>query len=179
MSQQEQLQAEVKKTQELAARCSTSETSDNYEFLEVQVDELEAQAQQAFRSRVDFGSLLSKLSGRKPLTPGELKTLELLIVGDAEYYVKYESELDEWRAQLKRVLEQIANLANSALEVDGLMHVRALCREAHEVLADLVFYFDARERAAKFQVATQGSIDNDGYRFLEGIVRDMMASDKT
>lgn len=178
MSQQEQLQAEVKKTQELAARCSTSETSDNYEFLEVQVDELEAQAQQAFRSKVDFDSLLSKLSGRKPLSPGDIKTLELLIVGDAEYYVKYESELDEWRAQLKRVLEQIANLANAALDVDSLMHLRALCREAHEVLADLVFYFDAKERAAKFHAATQGPIDNEGYRFLANIVREMMGSDK-
>lgn len=178
MSQQEQLQAEVKKTQELAARCSTSETSDNYEFLEVQVDELEAQAQQAFRSKVDFDSLLSKLSGRRPLTPGDIKTLELLIVGDAEYYVKYESELDDWRAQLKRVLEQIANLANATLDVDGLMHLRALCREAHEVLADLVFYFDAKERAAKFHAATQGPIDNEGYRFLANIVREMMGSDK-
>jgi len=176
MSQQEQLQAEVKKAQELAIRCSTSETSDNYELLEVQVDELETQARQAFQSRVDFDSLLSKLSGRKPLTPGELKTLELLIVGDAEYYVKYESELDEWRAQLKRVLEQIANLADSTLDVDGLMHLRALCREAHEVLADLVFYFDARERAAKFRAATQGPIDNDGYRFLAEILRDMINS---
>ncbi len=178
MTQQEQIQAAVKKTQELAARCSASETSDNYEFLEVQIDELESQAQQAFRSKVDFASLLSKLRGLKPLTPGDVKTLELLIVGDAEYYVKYESELDEWRAQLRRVLEQIANLASSALDVDGLMHLRALCREAHEVLADLVFYFDARDRAAKFQATTQGPINNDGYRFLADIVRDMISSSK-
>jgi hypothetical protein len=53
-----------------------------------------------------------------------------------------------------------------------------LCREAREVLADLVFYFDAKERADKFQVATQGAIDADGYRFLAEIVSQMWKSEK-
>jgi chromosome segregation ATPase len=174
----QQVTAGIKKALELAARCTASETSDNYEFLEEQIDQLEAQTREAFQSKLDFGSLLAKLTASKPLVSSDLKTLELLIVGDAEYYLKYESELDEWKAQLKRVLDQIAGLQASALDVDSLMHVRALCREAHEVLADLVFYYDSRERAAKFQAATQGAIDAEGYRFLADIVREMLASDK-
>jgi hypothetical protein len=178
MAQDEQIKNGIKKSLDLAARCSASETSDNYEFLEVQVDQLEAQTREAFKSKMELRPLLSKLEGNKSLTPADLKTLELLIVGDAEYYVKYESELDEWKEQLKRVLDQIAGLQASAFDVDTLMHVRALCREAHEVLADLVFYFDAKERAAKFQAATQGPIDAEGYRFLANVVRDMLISEK-
>jgi chromosome segregation ATPase len=178
-AKEQQVVAGIKKAVELAARCDASETSDNYEFLEEQVDELEAQAREAFHSKLDFESLLAKLTAGRPLAPSDLKTLELLIVGDAEYYLKYESELGEWKAQLKRVLDQIAALQASVLDVDCLMHMRALCREAHEVLADLVFYYDSKERAAKFREATQGSMDADGYRFLTQIVREMMSSDKT
>jgi hypothetical protein len=174
----QQIKASIKKTMDSAARCSASESSDNYEFLEEQIDELEAQAREAFQRRMDFASLVPKLAAGSPLSPADLKTLELLIVGDAEYYLKYESEVEEWRTQLKRVLDQIAGLQSSALDVEGLMHARALCREAHEVVSDLVYYFDAKERVAKFQSATQGKIDAEGYRFLTGIIREMLASDK-
>lgn len=175
----EQVRASIQKALDLAERCSASESSDNYEFLEEQVDEVEAQARAAFQAKLDFKSLLSKLTAGGPLAPADLKTLELLIVGDAEYYLKYESELGEWKAQLKRVLDELATLQAAVLDVDSLMRARALCREAHEVLADLVFYFDAKERAAKFQAATQGQIDAEGYRFLAQIVREMLASVKT
>jgi hypothetical protein len=174
----EQIKASVNKTLELAARCSANETSENYEFLEEQVDELEAQAREAFQAKMDFKSLLPKLVAGSPLTSADLKALGILIVGDAEYYLKYETEIEEWRTRLKRVLNQIADLQTLPLDVDGLMHTRALCREAHEVLSDLVYYFDAKERAAKFHAATQGQIAADGYRFLTEIVREMLASDK-
>jgi hypothetical protein len=174
----EQIKASFQKVLDLVARCNAAESSDNYEFLEEEIDELEAHARQAVNAKMDFKSLLAKLVGGLPLTPADLKTLELLIVGDAEYYLKYESEIEEWKTQVKRVLDQIANLQTSTLDVDSLMHVRALCREAHEVLSDLVYYFDAKERTAKFKIATQGQIDPDGYRFLAEIVQEMLASDK-
>jgi hypothetical protein len=176
--QDQQVKAGTRKALELASRCSASETSDNYEFLEEQVDQIEAQAREVVQSKLDINALLGKLDQQKSLAPPDLKILELLIVGDAEYYLKYESELAEWKTQLKNALEQIDSLQNSALDIDRLMHLRALCREAHESLADLVFYFDARERAAKFKASTQGSIDAEGYTFLAKIVREMLASDR-
>lgn len=174
---EQQIKAGIQKSLDLASRTSANETSDNYELLEEQVDQLEGEAREAVRSKLDLAGLLGKLTGNKPLTPADLKTLELLIVGDAEYYLKYESEVDEWKAQLKRVLDQVAALQNSNLDVDTLMHLRALSREAHEAIADLVYYLDAKERVAKFRAAIQGSMDPEGYRFLAGIVREMLASD--
>jgi chromosome segregation ATPase len=175
---EEQIRTSIKKTQELAERCRGSESSDNYESLEEQVDELEERATEAVHSKTDLKSLLSKLRSRTPLMPSDLKALELLIVGDAESYLKYESELEEWKAQLKRVLDQIAAIQGSEFDVESLMHMRALCREAHEVLADLVFYFDAKERAEKFKIATQGQLDAEGYGFLAEIVQSQPNSDK-
>lgn len=173
-----QINPTIQKTLALASRCAESETSDNYGTLEDQVGNLESHAREAFQAKMDFASLLPRLEKAQPLTPTDLKTLELLIVGDAESYLKYETEIEHWKAELKRVLGEIAKLQGSELDVDGLMHLRALCREAREVLADLVFYFDAKERTSKFQAATQGAIDAEGYKFLAEIVREMWISEK-
>ena len=178
MSDNPTLPATLQATLDLAARCVRSETSDNYGLLEDQVGDLESQAREAFQSRMDIASLLPKLKAAKPLTPTDLKTLELLIVGEAESYLKYEPEVPHWKSELQRVLAEIGKLQVSSLDVDDLLHLRALCREAREALADLVFYFDAKERAAKFQAATRDPVDAEGYRVLAEIVEAMVASDK-
>lgn len=173
----QQIRSGIQKTLELANQSNGAESSESYESLEEQIDQLEGRAREAFQAKLDLDALLAKLKANKPLTTSDLKTLELLIVGDAEYYVKYESEVEEWKAQLKRVLDQIGKL-QSEMDVDTLMHLRALCREAHEAIADLVFYFDAQERIAKFRAATQGALDPAGYHFLAEIVGEMLVSDK-
>jgi hypothetical protein len=177
-AQHEQIRAGIQNALDLASRCRSDETSENYEFLEEQLDQVGAQARQALLLTLDLDALLAKLDARQSLTPSDLKTLELLIVGDAESYLKYESELAEWKKQLTSVLEGIAKLAKSDLDVDGVMQLRALCREAHESLSDLIFYSDAKERAAKFNASTAGPIDAEGYLFLAQIVRDMLRTDR-
>jgi hypothetical protein len=177
MSDASDVKTAIDKTLQLAARCAQNETSENYELLEDQVEELEGQSREAFQSKIDFASLLPKLEKAKPLTTTDLKTLELLIVGDAEYYLKYETELVEWRQESKRILAEIAGLRSSELDVDGLMHLRALCREARRVLPDLFFYFEQKERAAHFEAATKGTIDREGYRVLAEMVKHMLESE--
>lgn len=177
-AQLERVKVSIAKSLQLASQCAASENSENYEFLEEEIDQLEANAREAFQTKLDCRSLLSKLNAAQPLTAEDWKTLELLIVGDAESYLKYESEIGEWKAQLKRVLEQIQALQSSAFEADALMQLRALCREAHESIADLVFYYDAKERVEKFRAASQGPIDAEGYRFVAQMVREMLTSDQ-
>ncbi len=177
MGDARQIGAAIQKTLDLSSRCQQAETADNYGLLEDRVGDLEGQAREAFESQVNVAALLPKLKERKPLTPEDMKALELLIVGDAESYLQYETEVDHWKSELGRVLKEIGKLQASTLGVDDLMHLRALCREAREALADLVFYFDAKERTRKFQTATQGPIDADGYRVLAEIVTAMLSSD--
>jgi hypothetical protein len=130
-----QVTATIQKTLELASRCTQLETSENYGALGDQVEELEAQAREAFRSKMDVGSLLPKLKAAKPLTPDDLKT--------------------------------------SDLDVDRLMHLRALCAEVRRVLPDVVYYLDQKERSAKFEEATRKPLDPEGYRVLAEIIEQM------
>ena len=174
----EQLSATIQKTLELASRCAQTETSDNYGALADQVEELEGQAREAVQSHIDFASLLPKLKARKPLTPADLQALELLIVGDAESFLKYETEFDHWKGEIKQLVGEISNLQSSDLDVDGLMHLRALCDEVRRVLPAVVYYLDKKERTKKFQEATRDAIDPEGYRVLAEIVEQMLVSDK-
>jgi hypothetical protein len=182
MADAPQLNTTIQKTLELASRCAQAETSDNYGILGDQVEELEAQAREAFQANMNFGSLLPKLKAGKPLTPDDLKTLELLIVGDAEYFVKYETEFDNWKNEIKQLIGEVSKLQSgsqgSDLDVDGLMHLRALCGEVRRILPAVVYYLNQKERINKFQEATRGQIDADGYRVLAEIVEHMLSSDK-
>lgn len=161
-----------------ASRCETTETSDSYDELGARVDTLERQAHQAVKSQLDIASLLPKLKESRPLGPSELKTLELLIVGDAEYFLKYEADLDRWKGEVSQLMAEVAKLQSLRLDVDGLMHLRALCQELRRVLPDIVYYLDQKERVNKFHEATNGSIDTEGYRVLAEMVTAIISSDR-
>jgi hypothetical protein len=173
-----ELSTTIQKTLEVASRCTQTETSDNYGALGDQIEELEGQAREAFQSRMNFASLLPKLKAGKSPTAADLKTLELLIVGDAEYFLKYETEFDHWKSEIQQLLGEMSKLQSSNLDVDGLMHLRALCAEVRRVLPAVVYYLDQKERASKFQQATQGPIDAEASRVLVEIIEQMLVSDK-
>ena len=178
MSKDDELQNTLKETLEIATRCFESEQSDGYSVLLGQMEELESQAREAFQSGIDPGSLQRKLKNGQPLSADELKTLELLIVGDAKYYLKYENDFEHWERELKRIVAEISQLQTANLDVDGLMHLRALCREANRFLPDISFYLEQKERSQKFAEATSGQIDQHSGKVLADIVEQMMASDR-
>jgi len=80
-----------------------------------------------------------------------VKTLELLIVGDAEYFLKYETEFDHWKAEIQQLLADMSKLQSDDLDIDGLMHLRALCNEVRRVLPDVVYYLDRENVPASFK----------------------------
>jgi hypothetical protein len=176
------LNTAIQKVLEMASRCAQAETSDNYGLLGDQAGELEAEAREAFQSKMNSGSLLPKLKAGKPLTPDDLKTLELLIVGDAESFLKYGTEFDHWKTEVKQLIGEISKLLpglqTSDPDVDGLLHLRALCGEIGRVLPAVVYCLDQKERASKFKEATRGPIDAEGYRVLAEIVEQMLLSDR-
>jgi hypothetical protein len=170
--------ASIRAALEQSARCTTSETSENYDGLGSQVEALDEQAREQVQSQLAIASLLPKLKERKPLGPAELKTLELLIVGDAESFLKYEADLDRWKGEANQLVAEIGKLQSPQLDVDALLHLRALCQELRRVLPDIVFYLDQKERTARFKDATKGPIDAEGYRVLAEIVTAMISSEK-
>jgi hypothetical protein len=59
---------------------------------------------------VDGGTIVEKPEVGVTLTPDELSSLKLLMVGGAEYYMKYDDDFDRSESELKRIVEEIRKL---------------------------------------------------------------------
>ncbi len=175
MDEYPEVSTKMGETLNLAALSLQAEKGDGYEALTEQLEELETLAIKSFQNHIDYKSLLTKLENGKPLTPDELNTLKLLIVGDADYYMKYDDDFDRWESELKKILEEIRKLQTSDLDVDGLMHLRVLCQEASSVAEPAAFYLEQKERVGKFEDATRNGIDLESGQFLAGIIKSMMS----
>ena len=160
MDEYPEVSTKMGETLNLAALSLQAEKGDGYEALTEQLEELETLAIKSFQNHIDYKSLLTKLENGKPLTPDELNTLKLLIVGDADYYMKYDDDFDRWgRVNSRRSLKRSVSCRRVILDVDGLMHLRVLCQEASSVAEPAAFYLEQKERVGKFEDATRNGID--------------------
>ena len=109
----------------------------------------------------------------------EFEILKLLVVVDAEYYVKYENDLENWQNELTRLAAEIENLESSDLDnVDNLLHMQALCRDARGLLPEITFYYREKERLSRFETATSGPVDDESKKIMADVIRSMVSSDK-
>jgi hypothetical protein len=163
--------SKMKETLDLAARSFEAENSEGYGMLGEQLEELETLAQQSFQDHEDCKSIAMKLESGDPLTPDELNTLKLFVVGDAAYFTKYDDNIDRNKAELKRILDEIRGMQLNDLDADEMMHLGVLCKEAASVAKPTAFYFDQKERVQKFEDATRGGIDREKGKILADIIR--------
>ncbi len=127
---------------------------------------MEALAREAFQAKLSntFKPVLEKLKKGQSLTPDELKMLELLVLGDAEYYLRAENDIENWKTQVD--------------DVDGLMRPGAVCRETLELPPRLAFYLGEKERVRKFQEATSQPLDSEAGQVIAEIIQKKLDSDQ-
>lgn len=175
------LSAKVNETVVASGLATDSDDSLLYENLTQHIRELEIMMREAFQLKVqdDYKSILAKLENENPLSDNELEMLKLLIVGEAKYYLKYENNLEDWRNELKRLAAEMEKVEAGGLDdIDSLLHMQALCRDARGVLPDITFYFAEKERLDRFEAATSGPLDDIARRTLIEVLKAMMQSDK-
>jgi hypothetical protein len=166
--------AKIEESLAAAARCSTNETTQNYDALAQGLRDLAELARRSCESHVDYGSLVRKLRAGDTLSPDEMATLRLLIVGDADYYLKYDEEFDRCKTELSKILGEIERLKASDFSADALMHLSVLSQEASELLVITQHYLGSRERVRMFETSTKGAIDHDSAGILASIVERMV-----
>ena len=165
----------------LSTKALKQENEAGYQDLQTLIFDLEGLARETFQAKLEdlYWSILAKLEQGQALTTAEHEVLEMLMVGDAKYYLRDETHLDEWRDELNRLLDEIRKRQASGLDtIDSLMKLRALCREAMRILPDLTYYFREKERIRRFETATSGAIDIETRRSLANLIKDMMESDQ-
>lgn len=181
MADVQDVHARIKELVEVAGQSFKYDTEAFYQQFQVEIQALEAVAREAFQAKLNdlYWAILGKLEEGQALTTAEHEILEMLMVGEARYYLKFENDVENWKNELKRLLEEIRKQQAAGLdEIDSLMRLRALCREAMRVAPDLAYYFREKERVRKFEEATQGAIDVETRRALANLIKEMIDSDQ-
>jgi hypothetical protein len=167
--------ATVSDALDAAARCASAETSDCYAVLGGRLDELETLARKSLRAHVDYHPLVRKLNDGAALNADDMATLRSLIVGDADYYLKYDDDFDRSKSELLKIVDQIRQLQSGEPDAATLMHVAVLCREASTLLAATEHYLEQKERVRRFEQATRGPLDREAGRTLAHLIEGMAA----
>ena len=175
------LLTQISKTTEVAKRCFDTESVADYEHLDRQTSELESMAREAFQDTLKGGylSIAEKLEAGEEITPEDREALQLLIVGEAKYYLKQENDFENWTRELERLAGEMEKVHTSgSAGIEDLMRLQALCREARAVLPDITFYLREKERIQRFEDAVRGTLDPEVRRFLAEMITGMMRSSK-
>jgi len=167
--------------QKVASKALDSENSQFFEEFDLQIRELESMAREAFQAKydADYSGIIGKLEKGDTLSSEEVEIIRMLVIGDAEYYLKYENDLQNWQNELARLVSEIEKLESSNLDsVDNLLHMQALCRDAQGVLPEITHYFREKERVNRFEAAASGPVDDESKKLMADIIRGMATSRK-
>jgi hypothetical protein len=174
----EDVKQKLSQTVAAGTACFTKDAEWDYELLNAHVIELEELSREAIQAqlRTECEKVLDQLDKGQPLTPQQLSTVRVFIVGESEAYVKSEKEVDTWRAEIRRLFGELEQLG--AIDgVDSLLQLRAICLETIRVIPDLTFYLEQKERIQKFDAATSKPLEADTAKVLREILQSMLISE--
>lgn len=101
-------------------------------------------------------TVITKLNQGKPLANDEAAVVEDLFVGDAEAYLKEENNVEDWKAELRRlhgVLRTLAGRFSSYPQDPKVLHeLGATLRDISQTSISLQFYLQAKDRIEQFNL---------------------------
>lgn len=176
-----EVSAKINEITAAAEQFFTDDNSQGYENLDNSMRALEGMAREAFQAKLKayYKPIVDKLESGIDLTKSDYELIQLLIVGEAKYYVQHENDLENWKNEIKRLLNEMQKIEADTLDdMDNLLYLQALCHDAMRVVPDLAYYHRERERVEQFKQATQNNIDRAQAKVLAGLINEMMLSDK-
>jgi hypothetical protein len=171
MADEQVFSSNLKDSLDLASRGFEADSSAGYGILGERMEELETAAIGYLHDHEDCKAIVKKLELGDPLTPAEVETVKQFVVGDADYYLKFNDNFDRSKAELKRVLDEIRELMSKPMDLDDIMHLGVLCKEASSAAKPTAFYMEQKERVRRFEDATRGGINIESAKILAGILR--------
>jgi hypothetical protein len=164
-------------TIESAGQCLGADSVSFCEGLGERIHVLNEVAREGFLALLaeDFLRIAEKLEHGADLGHEEMAALEMLLVGDAEMYLRMEREADTWRAELRRIIGELRQVRDSGFgDPRALLRLRAVCSEANRVLPDLTFYLRERERIERFRESME-ALGTSERLFLSRLIREKLA----
>lgn len=173
------LQHQLEQTVELGASALAEPGLEGVERIDQKLRTLDSLCRETFQDTLHDAYVLiaDKLDRGEALDSGERKAVEALFTGEATYYLKTENSYQDWIAELRRLIQELAKLREGGLDsLADLMHVQALCRDAMHITPEAIHYLRETERVRQFRENLADEISPEGGRLLARMIRDLMAS---
>ena len=155
MPTEEPIARMLERARALSDRCLETDSPDECGLLDQTIREVDATARSAIQSMLapQLHQIADKLDAGMPLTVEDERNLERFAIGSAARYVDVENNVADWKAEVRRLLGELdhASVEDGSRDLDRLLHVRALCRDAMNVLPDLRLWMEERERVSRFR----------------------------
>ena len=103
----------------------------------------------------EMKAVLLKLKNDEPLSDQDVAKLKSWIVGDAEYYIRREQNFENWSSDLQRLIGEMTELWVERPDVERLLKLRGLARDALDKAAAIAFYVKQKASVEKFNTATK------------------------
>ena len=97
-------------------------------------------------SQDDINKTIRKLKDGEDLGSEDISRLELWIVGDAESYSKMENNFGDWTTELKRLQDKIDQCRSDHPDMETVLTLRGLLRDAIGVLGSMIYFLQQKER---------------------------------
>lgn len=173
--------SEVEELLQLAERTFAGEDPNDYELLDRQIRKVDTAAREAFQAhlRKECQRLVEKLEKGISLTSSDRHVMELWIIEDAKYYIRYENDFENWKNELERLIGEIKEVQAEGLDRSHtLLRLQAHCKDARNILPDINFYLREKERVKRFEIATWNHLNRELGHIMADILRAMITSDK-
>jgi hypothetical protein len=136
-------------------RVTESRNSESYLRLSGTLEKIESELSgYALKLAIDEMKAVSKkLKEYEDLSDEDMTKLKLWIIGDAEYYIKKEHNIEGWDSNLKRLIKQTNESWADHPDAERLLKLKSLAREALSAVADVAYYIKQKESVEKFNAA--------------------------
>jgi hypothetical protein len=148
------------------------ENSTAYSALEGQLDELRNELRESVQAitRGAMQDIVAKLRTGADINAAEWRLIRLWVVGDAEAYLREESNYPDWVRDVERLTDEIEQLRNAPMEADTFEALHALLTDARGITRSIAVFLTDRERVQHFERTIQEDFDSEARNMLADIL---------
>ncbi|MGH7502506.1 MAG: hypothetical protein ACREL7_12205 [Longimicrobiales bacterium] len=170
----------IAQARSLSERCLQSDAAEDCGALDQTIREVDALARETIQQRLagEVRRIADRLDAGAALTREDERHLEMFAIGSAARYVSEENNVDDWKAEVRRLIAELDDAATIAgSSIDRLFHVRALCRDAMGVLPELHYWMEEKDRIERFRAGAL-SRDPERARIVARFIRESLRAEE-
>jgi hypothetical protein len=119
--------------------------------------------------------IIQKLEKNQPLSLEEKDLVKLWIIGDAKAFTEKENDYQGWLEEFQRLGEVIGARAALPSALSEMLDFYGSLEDAVRVSANLQFFLEEKERAARFEQVIQ-NLSKEDAELLAGILQEKLNS---